>query len=504
MQRQLDVNVGDFLSVRDELFELDKIKCEGAILRSKAQYAVEGEKNTAFFLNLEKTRQSRVYIDKIKNKDGETVDSFVEILENVQNYYEALFCSEVHNVDLSEKIVNNLDIKLSNEDKIMCDQILTIKDINNAIDQLLQNKSPGSDGLTAYFYVCFRSVLVPILLKLYNDIEIKQVVPDTMAEGLITLLFKKGDRTEMANYRPITLLNTDYKILMKIFANRFKSVIHTIVSPTQAYSVPGREVTDIISTIRDVVEFLKFTNKEGIVLSIDFNKAFDRVEHYFLFRVLEKFNFGERIINWLRLMYSTATARVKCNGVLTDSFPLQRSVRQGCPMSSILYSLVVEPLSKMIKSDNLIRGIALPGGNTCVIQQFADDTTITVQDMSSITRTIELIHLYGKASGSVINMTKSEIMFVNSLESSLTEHNFTVQSQHLKILGTYVGKDGRKARDLTWEEHLRKLESTLNFWRLRNLKLGGKVIIINSLIVSRLYYTLAVLDLPLWVVKRLE
>ena len=251
LQQQLNVNVGDFLSVRDELFELDKVKCEGAILRSKAQYAVEGEKNTAFFLNLEKTRQSRVYIDKLKNKEGDMDDSFVSILENVQTYYEALFCSEVHDVILTEHIVNHLDVKLSNVDKVMCDQFLTVKDINNAIDQLLQNKSPGSDGLTANFYVCFRSVLVPILLKLYHEIEIQRVVPGTMAEGLITLLFKKGDRTDIANYRPITLLNTDYKILMKIFANRFKSVINTIVSPTQAYSIPGREVTDIILTIRD-------------------------------------------------------------------------------------------------------------------------------------------------------------------------------------------------------------------------------------------------------------
>ena len=98
-------------------------------------------------------------------------------------------------------------------------------------------------------------------------------------------------------------------------------------------------------------------------------------------------------------------------------------------------------------------------------------------------------------------MKKSEIMFINIPQ---TELSFNLQSQHLKILGTFVGKDGRVARDLTWEEHLKKLESTLNFWRLRNLKLGGKVMVVNSLIVSRLYYILAVVDLPLWVVKRLN
>ena len=96
-------------------------------------------------------------------------------------------------------------------------------------------------------------------------------------------------------------------------------------------------------------------------------------------------------------------------------------------------------------------------------------------------------------------MRKSEIMFINIPEPPQAELSFNLQSQHLKILGTYVGKDGRMARDLTWEEHLKKLESILNFWHLRNLKLGGKVMIVNSL-----YYTLAVVDLPLWVVKRLN
>lgn len=114
-----------------------------------------------------------------------------------------------------------------------------------------------------------------------------------MVAGVLSILFKnKGSRLRLENYRPISLLNTDYKILAKILANRLKKVIGSIVAPTQAYSIPGRDIGDIISTIRDVVFYMK--KEGGILLSLDLNKAFDRVEHRFLAKALETFGFGGR------------------------------------------------------------------------------------------------------------------------------------------------------------------------------------------------------------------
>ncbi len=94
-------------------------------------------------------------------------------------------------------------------------------------------------------------MLKPILLCVYKEMFNSGKVGKSKAEGMITLIFKKGDKTDLATYRPITLLNGDYKILMKVFANRVKQVMHTIIAPTQAYSVPGREASDIIHTIRN-------------------------------------------------------------------------------------------------------------------------------------------------------------------------------------------------------------------------------------------------------------
>lgn len=257
-------------------------------------------------------------------------------------------------------------------------------------------------------------MLVPILLDLFSQIEKNQPVPESMALGVITLVYKqKGSKELLGNYRPISLLNTDYKIIMKILAGRFKEVLASIVEPTQAYAVPGREVSDSVCAIRDIMEHMKTDGKGGIILSLDFNKAFDRVEHDFLFSVLNKVGFGKRVRSWIELMYSNARSRVKCNGLLTDPFDLERSVRQGCPMSSILYTLVAEPLAVLLKSDKGINSVELPDGLCSVVQQFADDTTIMVRDMVSVDRVISLVNFYGRASGSRINMEKSEIMFMN-------------------------------------------------------------------------------------------
>ena len=128
-------------------------------------------------------------------------------------------------------------------------------------------------------------------------------------------------------------MNTDHKIIAKVLANRIKGVLGDLIAPTKAYSVPGRDITNTICTIRDLVHYMEKDKRGGIVLSLDLNKAFDRVDHQFLFKTMERFRFGERMIAWIELLYRNAKSYVKCNGVLTNTFPLERSVRQGCPLS---------------------------------------------------------------------------------------------------------------------------------------------------------------------------
>ena len=149
---------------------------------------------------------------------------------------------------------------------------------------------------------------------------------------LVFFYKKKGDKTNLNNFRPISLLNVDYKIISKALANRLKVVMSSIISPEQS-CVPGRDIIDNIMSVRDVIDLVTLNNKEGFLIKLDQEKAFDRVSHSFMFKVLNKLNFGNTFISWIKILYNDIKSTVKINGHLTPFFPICRGVRQGCPIS---------------------------------------------------------------------------------------------------------------------------------------------------------------------------
>ncbi len=136
-----------------------------------------------------------------------------------------------------------------------------------------------------------------------------------------------------------------------------------------------------------------------------------------------------KIVGWVRKLYEKAKSCVKINGVLTDKFEVGRSVRQGCPLSALLYAISVEPLATLIKRDERIVGIDLPYGGICIINQYVDDTTITVREGNSVKGVLEIVEKYGKASGEKINREKSEIMYIGEIE------RVKVEEKYIKVLG---------------------------------------------------------------------
>lgn len=496
-------SIEKYLKVKSKLDSYEQNQCKGAITRSRAEYAMRGEKCTGYFLGLEKRKQERVYIEELENEDGETINDFVDIIDTVGTFYKNLFKKGNTNKEDIDIVLSNINKTITKDEKCMCDDNIKDIEIREAIMSLKNNKSPGTDGLTSEFYKTFIEIMFPILNRIYAEMEKEQEIPESIATGLITVLYKnKGGRRKLENYRPLSLLNTDYKILAKVLANRIKRAAPTVISSTQAYGIPGRDISDIISTIRDTVEYMGKAG--GIILSVDLNKAFDRVEHSFLFCTLEKFGFGERIINWIKLLYRNATSSVKINGAITDPFPLERSVRQGCPLSAVLYSLTAESLAEMIKNDKEIEGIQLPNGGESIIQQYADDTTCMVKNMNGVKRIMDKIEIYGKASGAKVNVDKTEIMYIGNVNQIGCSMPFRVANDYIKILGIHIGVKEKEARDETWNGVINKVKNTLNAWRPRRLKLKGKVVVINALILSKVVYAMTVVDMPEWVHKELN
>ena len=199
------------------------------------------------------------------------------------------------------------------------------------------NKSPGGDGLSTNFYKHFWPLFSDKLLLVYNYAFDSGCLSVSQRRGIISLVFKKGDRTLLKNWRPITLLTTDYKILTKALANRLQRVMPLIVHTDQTASVKGWTINDNVRLLHDVIYYANYCDIPLAVITVDQLKAFDRLSHDFLFTILDAFGFGPAFTQWIRVLYNSVSSSVLTYGWLTSFIGPPRGLRQGCALSMPLY-----------------------------------------------------------------------------------------------------------------------------------------------------------------------
>ena len=369
----------------------------------------------------------------------------------------------------------------------------------------LLGKSPGSDSFSVEFYLRFWCLLGQDLTDTLNHCFRTGFLSNSQKTGILRLLYKKDDPLSLKNWRPISLLNTDYKIATKVLANRLRRVLPGILHADQTCGVPGRSIFENLFLTRDTLDYIDKKNISAVMITLDQEKAFDRVNHAFLQRVLDRFNFGPDFRRWVSVVYTDITSSVLNNGWLSKPFHIQRGVRQGCPLSPLLYCLVVETLGQIIRNDDLTEGIRIPGSPNTQnkVSQYADDTTLILANDFSVNRAFNLINVYERGSGSKLNKTKTEGLWLGSQAGRTSGPvNITWVTDNIKSLGIFFGNT--HADNANWVSRVEKLEKRLNLWKMRTLSLKGKALIINALGASGLWYVATVLPMPEWVFTRIE
>uniref|UniRef100_A0A672ZVZ7 Reverse transcriptase domain-containing protein n=1 Tax=Sphaeramia orbicularis TaxID=375764 RepID=A0A672ZVZ7_9TELE len=278
--------------------------------------------------------------------------------------------------DIDRSCTKTLLDSIRDSTPINCDSLkgeIKREEVVQAIHQLNVGKSPGPDGLPTEFYQLSIEEVLHLLTSMLNEGLNKGVMADSFYEGVLNLLYKKGDRSCIDNYRHLTLMNTDYKILAKIINNRLSSVLEKIIVKEQTCAVKGRYMWDNLSTLRE----LSYSGqKDFFIVGLDQKKAFDYISRDYLWAAMEAYGLPKSFIDMVKCLYMKSSVKINVNGVLTKSFQVERGVKQGCPLSSALYVLAISPLIKSINSDIKITGIPL--GQSCLVKSiaYADDITV--------------------------------------------------------------------------------------------------------------------------------
>ena len=354
--------------------------------------------------------------------------------------------------------------------------------------------------------------VVTALTMVFQDIQKHRVEPGTdFTEGWMCPLYKKKDKTCIENYRLITLLNTDYKLLTKALSLQLVDSIKPMIHRDQAGFIPGRSIFNHIRLTKIMIQFAEALEQDGAIIALDQEKAYDRLTHEYLWKTLEAFGMPKHFINTIKALYKAAETKVIINGVMSDPFIVRRGVRQGDPISCFLFNLGIEPLTCMIRSDRNISGYNVPGtDDQLIINLFADDTVLYLSTKDSLKTTTKVLDKWCEASGAKFNKEKTEIIpigkkahrerviqtrKINPEDQPITNDIHIVEDgEAIRSLGAWVGNE---AHDPTpWETILDKVNKSLNMWSNTKPTIYGKKLIAQAVVGGRTQFITKAQGMP--------
>ncbi|MDC0525679.1 reverse transcriptase family protein [bacterium] len=468
--------------------------------------------STAAFYQMWSPRSAAQWVAKLWDADwsdpskpqwdaeGGSVTAASGMADAFARYYEKLFGPKVSHPASRECALRTLRSgkKVLEPTKAKLGAPITAEEIAHVSDHLPAGKRPGPDRIPTKFYKTFSKVISPILEEVYNEAHSTTgSLPPSQKEGIISVLYKKKDRADARNYRPITLLNVDYKILMRILANRMVDAVSQFVSDDQNGFVPNGFIAENTMRLKLLQSLIEEEDSEAIFLFLDCEKAFDRCSWDFLIAGLEALNFGDDFIKYIKLAYSAdapPSRRMYVNGHLSDPFNILSGVAQGCPLSPLLFLIITEPLARMINSDTGIKGIKV-GRERHKISLFADDTTLMMR-LADVVRVLATLRIWERATAMKENAGKREILPVGKLR----RHPEKVP-QELTSGGASPVKEGETIIHLGiplgngidmaawWTDRYRKVKAKTAFWRgLGRLSLTGRNMLLQSILYGSLRY----------------
>ena len=493
-------DMNNLLTAQEKLEKVREPKIQGAITRSRARWYEEGEKCSKYFLSLEKINGARKSIQSLLVND-QLITNKAEILSQVTSHLKNKYNVLDNSFSPTEYAAENVTKKLSESQKYELDRPLTLAELSTALASMKKGRSPGSNGFTADFFKHFWNYIGIFLFRTIENSIKSGSLPLSHRESIVTLIPKAGKSLNSPkDWRPISLLNVDFKIISSAVTNRLKSVIQDIISPSQSAYINGRFIGDNSRLVYDVIDELSKQNRSGLLLAADFEAAFESVSWPFLSSAMDSYNFGTHYKYLINLLYlnNNNYSRILLDGFLGEKIYMKRGIRQGDPASGYLFNMVVEPLANQITRSSIIRGITMPPGEEIRLSQYADDLIIFLDNQpGAIDDAIQEIQTFSVASGLKLNIEKTKCLPIGANTEPIQPNSNGIECvDELRILGITFNRNNKDITATNVTKKLPSIEKEILQWKRRHLTIIGKITVIKAMLLSKLVHIFSSLPNP--------
>ena len=446
----------------------------------EAKWFLTNEKSSKQWFGMFKSRNMNTGIKSLfKSGSNEETEAPLEMLKIARTHHSELQREPEMNDSQRDAIKTILsDVKRHLNDKEIreINKDVSFKEVNETIRKSPSGKAPGPDGIPNEFWkqeikwrekekeknktqlekgtLGTRPCIIAMMTRMLQDVESFGPMDTRFMEARMGLLYKKKDRRDVQNYRLITLLNTDYKIYTKTIANRLREVAPKLIHKDQAGFMPKRSIHDQTKMVELMIKWCENTETKGMIICLDQEKAYDRIDLTYLWKTLEAYGFPDLFISKIKNLYASASTAIRINSYISELFNVRRGVRQGDPMSCLLYNLAIEPLIERIRSSTL-KGFNVSDDLIRVlVKVYADDTTAYIGPEDDPNTLQECLDLFCKASTAKFNNQKTKIIPLGSEE----ERNRLIRTREYNGWkvdnGIHIAQDGKATRILgSWQGH---------------------------------------------------
>ena len=485
--------------IQQDIKEILTERAKGSVMRARSKFEYSAERPSKYFLNLEKRNFCRKTIYRLELDNGTIISDPKEILQAEKEFYEKLYTSSIE-PDL--EYVQNTDVpQISKEMYDLLESDITLDEIEKAVFALPNGKAPSTDGIPIEFYKAFWNKIRYLIKDLFDEISLTSKFHISARQGIISLLEKPGKNfLRLKSWRPLTLLNSNYKIFSKVLVTRLHMVLQTVIHSTQTGFLKGRHLTENIMKLMNIIEHCDRTRESVVVISVDFEKAFDKLEFGAAVASLKTFGIGPKFIHLIKILYNGNNCAVLNNGFWSDWIYPTRGTKQGDPISPLIFTATAEILGIKLRTNVKIAGIEV-NGETLLNAQYADDTWLALEPTSeNIDNALEELQNFETYSGLTINFEKSTAFVLGPLRGADAKF-YTVKQLFwsdgpVKILGIHVHPDPEILYNENFKSSLLKIKEILSMWNNRSLSFQGRIVVVNSLISSLLVHKFLALPTP--------